>query len=36
MLAAAELNPTIPIVMHQDHGNSPATCLSAIENGLPA
>jgi len=34
MLAAAELNPTIPIVMHQDHGNSPATCLSAIEMGF--
>jgi fructose-bisphosphate aldolase class II len=32
ILAAAELNPSIPIVMHQDHGNSPATCLSAIEN----
>jgi len=34
MLAAAELNPTIPIVMHQDHGNSPATCFSAIENAF--
>jgi fructose-bisphosphate aldolase class II len=34
MLVAAELNPTIPIVMHQDHGNSPATCLSAVENGF--
>ncbi len=34
MLAAAELYPQIPIVMHQDHGNSPATCLSAIENGF--
>ena len=31
MLAATELNPNIPIVMHQDHGNSPATCMSAIE-----
>ena len=31
MLAAAELYPDIPIVMHQDHGNSPATCCSAIE-----
>jgi fructose-bisphosphate aldolase class II len=30
MLAAAELNPSLPIAMHQDHGNSPATCLSAI------
>lgn len=34
MLAAVELYPQIPIVMHQDHGNSPATCLSAIENGF--
>lgn len=31
MLAAAELNPQIPIAMHQDHGNSPATCKSAID-----
>src|ERR671911_937834 len=34
MLAAAELYPQIPVVMHQDHGNSPATCASAIENGF--
>jgi len=34
MLAAAELNPKIPICMHQDHGNSPATCMSAIEQGF--
>jgi fructose-bisphosphate aldolase class II len=34
MLAAVELYPQIPIVMHQDHGNSPSTCLSAIENGF--
>jgi fructose-bisphosphate aldolase class II len=34
MLAASELYPQIPIVMHQDHGNSPATCQSAIENGF--
>jgi fructose-bisphosphate aldolase class II len=34
MLAASELYPEIPIVMHQDHGNSPETCLSAIENGF--
>jgi len=34
MLAAAELNPGIPIAMHQDHGNSPATCKSAIELGF--
>jgi fructose-bisphosphate aldolase, class II len=34
MLAAAELYPHIPVVMHQDHGNSPETCLSAIANGF--
>jgi len=31
--AAAELNPGIPIAMHQDHGNSFETCKSAIELG---
>ena len=34
MLAAAELYPDIPIVMHQDHGNSVKTCMSAIDNGF--
>ncbi|HUS92037.1 MAG TPA: ketose-bisphosphate aldolase, partial [Phycisphaerae bacterium] len=34
MIAAAELNPALPIAMHQDHGNSPETCISAIENGF--
>ena len=34
MLAAAELHPNIPIVMHQDHGNSPETCQSAIDQGF--
>src|SRR6188768_1284231 len=34
MLAAAELYPQIPIVMHQDHGNSVATCKSAIEQNF--
>ena len=34
MLAAVELNPKLPIVMHQDHGNSPATCMSAIEQNF--
>ena len=32
--AAAEIYPEIPICMHQDHGNSPETCLSAIANGF--
>jgi fructose-bisphosphate aldolase class II len=34
MLAAAELYPELPIAMHQDHGNSPATCKSAIDNNF--
>jgi len=28
------LHPNTPMVMHQDHGNSPETCLSAIEQGF--
>lgn len=32
--AAVESYPQIPVVMHQDHGNSPATCYSAIRNGF--
>ena len=34
MIAAAELYPSLPIAMHQDHGNSPATCFSAIQYGF--
>ncbi len=34
MLAATELYPEIPVVLHLDHGNSPATCKSAIEMGF--
>ena len=34
MLAAAELYPSIPIAMHQDHGNSAKTCKSAIEQNF--
>ncbi len=34
MLAAVELYPSIPIAMHLDHGNSPETCKSAIDNGF--
>ncbi|ADB95124.1 class II fructose-bisphosphate aldolase [Candidatus Atelocyanobacterium thalassae] len=34
ILAAVESYPHIPIAMHQDHGNSPATCYSAIRNGF--
>jgi fructose-bisphosphate aldolase class II len=34
MLAAVELYPDIPVVMHQDHGNSPETCISAMKQGF--
>src|ERR687887_541732 len=34
MRAAADLYPEIPVALHQDHGNSPATCISAIELGF--
>ncbi|RZA17244.1 MAG: fructose-bisphosphate aldolase class II [Proteobacteria bacterium] len=34
MRAAVELYPEIPVVMHQDHGNGPDTCFSAIRNGF--
>ncbi len=34
ILAAVELYPHIPIVMHLDHGDSPDTCASAIEQGF--
>jgi fructose-bisphosphate aldolase class II len=34
ILAAVETYPNIPIAMHQDHGNSPATCYSALKNGF--
>lgn len=34
MLAAAELYPEIPLVMHQDHGNSYETCASAVKLGF--
>ena len=34
MLAAAELYPEIPLVLHLDHGNSVETCKSAIELGF--
>ena len=30
----SELYPDIPLVMHQDHGNSPATCFGAAANGF--
>ncbi len=32
--ACAEMYPHIPLCMHQDHGNSPATCATAIQFGF--
>ncbi len=32
--AAVEAYPHIPIVMHQDHGPSPAVCINAIRSGF--
>jgi fructose-bisphosphate aldolase class II len=34
MIAATELYPHIPIALHQDHGNSPETCKSALDMGF--
>ena len=34
MQAAVELYPEIPVALHLDHGNDPATCSSAIELGF--
>ena len=34
MLAAAEDYREIPVALHLDHGNSPETCVSAIELGF--
>jgi fructose-bisphosphate aldolase, class II len=34
MLAAVELYPEIPVVLHQDHGTSPAVCQASIRSGF--
>jgi fructose-bisphosphate aldolase, class II len=34
MIAATEVYPEIPTVLHLDHGNSPETCKSAIDMGF--
>ncbi len=34
VLAAVETYPDIPIVLHQDHGASPAVCVQAIRSGF--
>ena len=32
--AAVETYPHIPVVMHQDHGGSPAVCIASIRSGF--
>ena len=32
--AAVEMYPQLPIVMHQDHGASPAVCMQSIRSGF--
>ena len=34
MLAAVESHPNIPVVVHQDHGTSPAVCIQSIRSGF--
>jgi fructose-bisphosphate aldolase class II len=34
MLAAVESHPLIPVVVHQDHGTSPAVCQQSIRSGF--
>ena len=34
ILSAIEMYPFIPIVMHQDHGASPAVCQRSIRSGF--
>ena len=34
VLAAVESHPQIPVVLHQDHGATPAVCLQSIRSGF--
>ena len=34
VLAAVEQHPDIPVVLHQDHGASPAVCVQSIRSGF--
>jgi fructose-bisphosphate aldolase class II len=34
VLAAVESHPDIPVVLHQDHGASPAVCIQSIRSGF--
>ncbi len=34
VLAAVESHPDLPVVLHQDHGASPAVCIQSIRSGF--
>jgi len=34
VLAAVEAHPDLPVVLHQDHGASPAVCMQAMRSGF--
>ena len=34
VIAAVEQHPDIPVVLHQDHGASPAVCIQSIRSGF--
>ncbi len=34
ILAGVEAHPDVPVVLHQDHGASPAVCVAAIRSGM--
>ena len=34
VLAAVEMHPDLPVVLHQDHGASPAVCQQSIRSGF--
>ncbi|MBL8324602.1 MAG: fructose-bisphosphate aldolase class II [Rubrivivax sp.] len=34
VLAAVEAHPDLPVVLHQDHGASPAVCMQALRSGF--
>jgi len=34
IIAALEMYPDIPVVMHQDHGSEPAVCMRSIQSGF--
>ena len=36
MDALTEMYPQVPICVHLDHGNGPATCVTAMQGNSPA